>query len=118
MQSPIIKWVGGDKPYLLTEDHTFRTRQGTWTVPANYRFDGASVPRIPFVYARYGNTAHEAACLHDYLYQCQPCTREQADKAFLEVMEQFDNPPSCTQRKAMYRALRLFGWIAWNKHKK
>lgn len=116
MTRPIIKWVGGDNPYLLSEEYTFRTKQSTWTVPAGYRYDGASVPRIPFVYARYGNTAHEAACLHDYLYEFQPCARKQADKAFLETMERFGNPPSRTQRRVMYMAVRMFGGLAWRRN--
>lgn len=110
MQRPKIKWVGGSKPYLLTEDYTFRTSVGQWTVPAGFNFDGASVPRIPFVYARYGNTAQEAACLHDWHYRYRTAPRSVSDRAFLEVMEQFKNPKGRSRRMTMYLAVRSFGW--------
>jgi len=41
----------------------------TVTVPAGFYTDWASVPRLPWVYMKYGNTGHEAALVHDYLYR-------------------------------------------------
>ena len=37
-------------------------------VPKGFRFDFASVPRLPLMYAVFGNTAHKAATVHDWLY--------------------------------------------------
>ena len=113
MKKPVIQWVGGKQCYQLMEDFRFITSVGIWTVPAGFLFDGASVPRIPFVYARYGNTAQEGALLHDYLYRTKKSSRKTADRAFLEVMEQFNNPSSPSKRKAMYLAVRSFGWAAY-----
>jgi hypothetical protein len=38
------------------------------TVPAGFKTDFASVPRIGVIYAALGNKAHRAAVLHDWLY--------------------------------------------------
>lgn len=111
---PKIEWIGGSKPYKLVEAFTFKTSAGEFTVPAGYCFDGASVPRIPFVYARYGGRGLEAACLHDFLYEYQLCSRKDADLAFLEMMERYDNPESPAARKTMYYAVRAFGWTRWS----
>lgn len=110
---PKIEWVGGCLPYLLVEDFTFRTPYGNFHVPGGFRFDGASVPRIPFVYARYGGKALEAACLHDYLYKYHPVDRKTSDKAFLYAMNYFDNPSDHGARKAMYLAVRAGGRGSW-----
>jgi len=76
------------------------------TVPAGYRTDFASVPRIfwriiPPV-GRYG----KAAVVHDWLYDTESRPRKEADKIFLEAMEVLEVPK--WKRKAMYYAVRWF----------
>jgi hypothetical protein len=82
----------------------------TWTVPAGYITDFASVPRLPLMYWLTGDTAHMSAVLHDYL-----CTdfvpelmswREAAD-LFREAMQAEGTPG--WRRWGMYWAVRLFG---------
>ena len=41
----------------------------TITVPTGFFTDFASVPRMPFVFLLFGDVAHEAAVIHDYLYR-------------------------------------------------
>lgn len=38
-------------------------------VPEGFETDLASVPRLPLVYAIWGNRAHREAVMHDYLYR-------------------------------------------------
>ena len=40
-------------------------------VPTGALTDFASVPRLPLAYLLAGDTAHEAAVIHDFLYQRQ-----------------------------------------------
>lgn len=51
------------------------------TVPAGFKTDFASVPRIGAIYAVLGNRAHRAAVLHDWLYSVggSETDREYAD---------------------------------------
>ena len=87
-------------------------------VPMGFQCDFASVPRVPLAYLACGDTAHEAATVHDYLY----CTdaipsvdRATADRIFLEAME--SQGESWWRRKVMYRAVRLFGGPCFHKRK-
>jgi len=55
-------------------------------VPTGFLSDLASVPRLPLAYLLAGDTAHEAAVVHDYLYQVRISTRAQADAVLAEAM--------------------------------
>lgn len=84
---------------------------GPVSVPAGFVTDFASVPRLPLAYLLAGNTAHEAAVIHDYLYQTHPCTKSQADRTFREAMGVTGIP---TWRKnLMYAAVTVAGWPSW-----
>ena len=48
---------------IVTQDN----RQRCVCVPSGYVTDFASVPRLPLVFLVMGDTAHEAAGLHDYV---------------------------------------------------
>ena len=72
-------------------------------VPAGYRSDLNSTPRVPIAYVLAGNRGHRACALHDYLITSKTVTRDRADAIFLEALE-------CIgvgewMRGAMYRAV-------------
>ncbi len=90
-------------------------------VPKGFETDFASVPRLFWVIASPWD-APKAAVLHDYLYQSHNwweevdnvisvSTRKFADDIFLEAMEV--SGVAKWRRLLMYRAVRMFGWIAW-----
>jgi hypothetical protein len=70
------------------------------TVPAGYRTDLASVPRLPVVYWLCGGRANKPAVVHDYLYGTGLLPRAQADAVFLEAMQLVGVP-------------RLYRWLMW-----
>jgi hypothetical protein len=78
----------------------------TLNVPVGFDMDFASVPRVPLAYWLVGNTAHQSAVVHDYLYAVR-APRELADKVFLAAMEA-EGIPSW-RRALMYSAVRAFG---------
>jgi len=86
-------------------------------VPAGFRTDFASVPRIPFAYWIAGGTAETAAVIHDYLYRKRKTfpdlTRAQADLVFLEAM--VASGVAYWRRQAMYAAVQCFGYWAWER---
>lgn len=90
---------------------------GLITVPAGFYTDFASVPRwMPVMYALLGDTAHEPAVIHDWLYYSAIEPRELADKVLLEAMEAWGMP--AWRYYPIYWGVRTGGWAAWNKHRK
>lgn len=79
----------------------------TIIVPAGFKTDFASVPRVPIAFVLAGDTAHDAAVVHDYLYSAGALPREVADAVLLEAMA-VSGVPSW-RRYAMYWAVRAFG---------
>ena len=84
-------------------------------VPKGFQTDFASVPRVPFAYWLCGDTASEAACIHDWLYSTEsnhngvPGTvdRSDSDKILLEAAGDTGVP---TWRCYMlYWGVRMFG---------
>lgn len=58
----------------------------TFTVPAGFVTNFASVPRAPLVYLLCGDTSSEAAAVHDFLYSApHPVTRSVADAVLKEA---------------------------------
>jgi hypothetical protein len=106
-----------DEPiWELHEDFVWKAdgTDKTITVPKGFQTDFASVPRLPLAYVACGNTAHEAAVIHDYLYRkgAKPnLTRENVDKVFLAIMEEMKM--SWWRREAMYRAVRAGAGFMW-----
>ena len=82
---------------------------GVVFVPTGFETDFASVPRLPIVYALYGNRAHHEGVIHDYLFRkgCEPLVSfDVANKVFLEAMEV--RGKSALVRYPMYWAVCLF----------
>lgn len=95
------------------------------TVPAGYRCDFASVPKILWFWLPPLGYYSRAALLHDYLYDChhtyERCedaparclvTRAEADKMFLQQMKR--DGVGWRTRWTMYLAVRLCGGKFWN----
>jgi len=88
-------------------------------VAAGFVTDFASIPQ-PFhlIISKLGRY-NKAAVIHDALYQGViaggTTKRKVADKVFLQGM--VDLGVKRWKRNLMYRAVRLFGWMAWRKQK-
>lgn len=98
-----------DLNWELKETYTVRASFIAFEIPKGTRTDLASVPRIFWnLIAPFGlHTA--AAVAHDYLYRTSKMkvTREQADKVFLELMQQAG--VSAFRAHLMHKGVRLFG---------
>jgi hypothetical protein len=82
-------------------------------VPAGFKTDLASVPRLPVVYLLTGDTSNEAAVVHDYLYAAHLFDRKTADAVLLEASAVTGVP--AWRRYLMWAAVRLFGSSHWDK---
>lgn len=86
-------------------------RTGLISVPAGFKTDLASIPRLfwnllpPF--GKYTN----AAIVHDYLYRTQIFPRAKADKVLWQAMK-FSNV-RWGVRLLIYLSVRCFGGFAW-----
>ena len=102
--------IGRAKWKLVTALIYLDSMGRTWTVPAGYVTDYASVPATPFATWLFRDHAHMAAVLHDYLcsdYYPKLMTWREAADLFHEAM--LVEGVSRWRAKAMYWAVRLFG---------
>lgn len=79
----------------------------TYIAPVGFTTDFASVPRAPFAFLLAGDTAHEAAVIHDYLYRYGLTDKKTADAIFKEAMQ--ETGVSWWRRGLMHAAVSVFG---------
>lgn len=114
--------LDGDR-IRLVQPFEFHLDDGdTIRVPAGFECDGQSYPRLlQFIDTPQGHGA-KAGVVHDHLYWLngRPASngkcysRKDADNIYYDALKASGlNPLSCAVR---YRALRMFGWAAWNTH--
>lgn len=89
--------------------------QRVFAVPEGFVTDFASVPRLPLAFLLTGDSAHEAAVVHDYLYKTNKVTRSVADAVFEEAAKVSGEPG--WKSWLMWAGVRLGGWMAWNDHR-
>lgn len=84
-------------------------------IPAGFETDLASIPRSFMGLIPVNGKHRNAAIVHDYLYVIKPdwCSRSLADSVFLEAMQVLGE--SRLRRGAMYAAVRVGGWVYWNR---
>ena len=102
----------------LVETFADQTPWGPFFVPIGFIYNGASIPRLgQFVLgvSRYGAQVRGPAVVHDYHYRYQTRSRRQSDKIFYWMLRA--NGVNVFKAALMYRTLRLFGRMAWNKNK-
>lgn len=80
-------------------------------VPRGFETDFASVPRFFWRVVPPWGRYSPAAVVHDYLYSTGKVSREDADRAFLTLMQRLGVP--AWKRSIMYWAVRWFGGLAW-----
>lgn len=109
----------GDGRWVLRRPLAYRSfLLGLVTVPAGFDTDFASVPRVPVVFWLTGDTAKEAAVVHDWLYRTQKVTRKMADQVLAEAATCGIPPEPRWRRWLLYAGVRLCGWVAWRRNRK
>jgi hypothetical protein len=105
--------------------HLFR-RKIQLTIPAGFRCDLASIPQMfQWLIPKLGKW-NKAAVVHDWFYKnnrlekddgeyIATLTRLQVDDLFYQIMK--GSGVSWWKRHAMYRAVRLGGWVTWNGYR-
>jgi hypothetical protein len=86
-------------------------------VPKGFITDGASIPKICWTIIGHPFGKYlEAAVIHDYLYYRGLLSRKKCDRIFLNDMKKLRI--FALQRWAMFRAVRMFGFLGWNNYRK
>ena len=95
-------------------------RERSFTIPAGFESDGASVPRFfwRIVCPPTDPQAVRAGVAHDYIYRTQPegWTRAEADKMFYDLLVE-DGMYRCRARLA-YLGVRIGGGFTWDESRK
>lgn len=83
-------------------------------VPADFITDGASIPRIAWIWKRPTGKHFEAAIVHDYLYETHKFSRKRSDQIFYKLMLKY----GVKRHRAyiMYKAVRIFSKVFWDRH--
>ncbi|MBB5414134.1 DUF1353 domain-containing protein [Paraburkholderia atlantica] len=84
----------------------------TFTVPAGFISDYASVPRAPLVYWLCGDTSTMASVVHDAIYTYHWVDRATADAVLKEASAVTGVP--AWRRAIMWAAVRAFGASHWD----
>lgn len=98
--------------FILVEDLIYQGNTDTFTVPAGFITDFASVPRILWnLFPPYGKYT-KAAVLHDYFYIVQTISRKDADGLFRRTMRELG--VGKVRRWLMWAAVRIGGSYSQN----
>lgn len=110
--APILKATepGPDKKRVLTAPLGWRDI----VVPEGFRTDFYSVTSFGKLVVPRDPLMQWPAVIHDYGYVVQRWSREDVDRMFLEAMIEAGVP--AWRRTLVYRAVRMGGWVAWNKN--
>ncbi len=113
-----------ERLWEIVAPYSIATPVGTFNIPAGFRFDLASVPRIawtvigaPFQYGKAAPVCHDLTYHYGgnvpwgMITPWRPFSRHEADKLFLEMMTAERVPT--VRRRLAYHAVRLFGSGAW-----
>jgi hypothetical protein len=125
LPAPVVTYVGPGNNWRLEDTYEYQDGATTLTVPAGFRFDLASIPRIFWWLISPFELSIAAPLLHDFLYAhrgappqdlVQPLrvySRKEADQLFRRIMA-IEGVPGWRSYPA-YLAVRAFGWIGWRK---
>ena len=104
---------------LLEEIYVSLSNGYTILIPKGYTWDLSSVPRIFWWLLPPDGDFQIASLIHDYLYENKIGTRKNADKEMLKWSRVLSGTGKISLRNidnyTRYIAVRLFGWIVWNK---
>ena len=102
----VVKELGADN-WELIKPLTYKGKDQTFTVPAGFRTDFASIPpALAWLGSRYG-VYSKAAILHDYLWVSKGISRSDVDGIFRRTMRELG--VSFLRRWLMWAAVRTSG---------
>lgn len=98
---------GGNLIFALARELRYRAAGQTYTVPAGYETDLASIPQQYQQRPPHESPTARPGVIHDYLYTSHEASRRDADRIFREALKAEGIPLG--KRLAMWAAVRAFG---------
>ena len=123
----LMLWVFGTRHWELVKDFNYSINKQNFVIPKGFKFDGASVPKFLAQFLSPVGVLLIGGLIHDYGYKYETlflkngktiCIRSQQwmDKTFRDINIEVNG--FYFLNYLAYWALRLGGWVAWNKHRK
>lgn len=109
---PIISPAGRtSEDYLLVEDFSFKWGEDVIVIPAGFKFDGASIPRLFWRFIGHPFTPRfiEASLVHDYLCK-NKMDRKMSDRVFRKLLRA--NGVANWRADLMYGAVRAYAIVS------
>lgn len=105
----------GQRAAILTNDYTTEAGGRTITIKAGFRWDGASIPNCldtPLALDRFSPSLRRGGLVHDALYASQWVSKDVADWCLYDAI--LNDGTQFEKAKAVYRAVQLWGFTAWD----
>jgi len=120
-------WLWTSRKWEIAEDWYFSLNDTEYKIPAGFIFDGASIPKYFWNWLSPIGVLLMPGLIHDYLYANENLlkangvvdskkTQKECDQIFRDVAISING--FYIINWIAYYALRLFGWVAWNGHRK
>jgi len=124
----IIMWIFGVRHWEIAKDFHYSLNNKDFVIPAGFKFDGASVPKFLAQFLSPVGVLLIGGLVHDYAYKYETLlmknkkdtmgviTQKKADEIFRDINIEVNG--FFFLNYLAYYALRIGGFMAWNKHRK
>lgn len=125
----ILLWSFGSRHWEITKDFNYSLNGQSFIIPAGFKFDGASVPKFLGQFLSPVGVLLIGGLIHDYGYKYETLLINKHSKLTLGVKSQkwmdqtfrdinIEVNGFYLLNYLAYWALRIGGFVAWNKHRK
>ena len=123
----LMLWVFGTRHWEVLKDFNYSINKQNFVIPKGFKFDGASVPKFLAQFLSPVGVLLIGGLIHDYGYKYETLllkngktigirSQQWMDKTFRDINIEVNG--FYFLNYLAYWALRLGGWVAWNKHRK
>ena len=121
-------WLTGVRTWEVAYDWAFKINGQWFIIPQGFVFDGASIPKFLHTWLSPTGVLLMGGLVHDYAYKYATLlksgkkktmgtiTQKKADEIFRDI--NIEQNGFHLLNKLAYWALRIGGFVAWNKHRK
>ena len=121
-------WLTGVRTWEVADDWAFKINGLWYIIPQGFVFDGASIPKFLHTWLSPTGVLLMGGLVHDYAYKYATLlksgkkktmgtiTQKKADEIFRDI--NIEQNGFHLLNKLAYWALRIGGFVAWNKHRK
>lgn len=124
----IWMWLTGVRKWRIAKDFHYKIKGTSYVIPKGFEFDGASVPKFLATFLSPVGVLLLGGLIHDYAYK-YAALKPKSDKDPILMLDQKQSDIIFRDinieingfnflNYLAYWALRVAGFMAWNKHRK